>query len=146
MNDWERFGVAKGGTWNVLSRGPGSEGEPFVTSRVDGTVPAYMLETLASLMPRRKGACFRFTPMFEGSGRGGLENALVVIGPEEIETGGKKVKTWRIDWRGLTGGTSGSFFIGPTGRLELAAYGDIRVERGTPEEVMEGQPESIRSR
>jgi hypothetical protein len=151
MNDWERFGSAcacgeNEFLWTVVSRGPGSEEEAFQTHIGTGVVPAYMLETLASFMPRKRGACLRFLPLFEGSGRVALPSALVCLKTENVTTGGKTAPAWRFEWRTLDGATNAVYWLDGSGRVVRADYGDIHVERSTADDVKEGQPESILSR
>jgi len=129
-----------------VSRGPGSDEEAYQVRIGTGIVPAYMLETLASFMPREKGACFRFSPLYEGSGRVSLPSALVCIGTEKVEVDGNPTPTFRFEWQTLGGTTSAIYWLDGGGKVLRASYGEIHVERTTEDEVKEGQPESVLSR
>ncbi|MEN8150803.1 MAG: hypothetical protein ABFS86_13350, partial [Planctomycetota bacterium] len=152
MNDWERFGSAcpcgEGKfRWTVLSRGPGSDDEVFQVQIGIGVIPAYMMETLASFMPREEGACLRFKPLFEGSGRTGLPSALVCVKKEKVTVGGEEMSAWRFEWRTLgvpEGGTV--YWLDDAGQLLRISSGEIHVEATTADDVMNGQPESVISR
>jgi len=147
MNDWVRFGYRERnsegeGVWRVVARGPGAPGEPFVRVLTDDAIPAYAMETLAGLMPREAGHCFRFLPVYEASGETGLEGALCGHGPDESRGEGYV----RYEWRDLSGAAFGIYWVGPDGRVRIADYGDVRAVHGTKEEVLAGQPEEIRAR
>ena len=152
MNDWERFGSAcscgEGKfRWTVISRGPGSNDEIFQTQIGIGVIPAYMMETLASFMPREEGACLRFKPLFEGSGRTSLPSALVCVKTEKVMVGGRETPAWRFEWRTLGAPEAGTvYWLDGAGRLLRASLGEVHVERTTADDVMNGQPESILSR
>jgi len=151
MNDMERFGSACAGEggrfhWTVVSRGPGSDEDASQVQIGAGVVPSYMMETLASFMPRRKGACFRFSPLYEASGRAALPSALVCVGTEKVEIGGAPTATYRFEWQTFGGTTSATYWLDGAGRVLRASYGEIHVERTTEDDVRNGQPESILSR
>jgi len=151
MNDWERFGSAcpcgEGKfRWTVISRGPGSNDELFQTQIGLGVIPAYMMETLASFMPREEGACLRLTPLFEGSGRTGAPSALVCVKTEKVMVGGKETPAWRFEWRTLGAPEGTVYWLDGVGRLLRASFGEVHVERTTADDVMNGQPESVLSR
>jgi hypothetical protein len=151
MNDWERFGSACAGgpedfKWTVVSRGPGSDEEATQVHIGKGVVPSYILETLASFMPRKKGACLRFSPLYEASGRAGLPSALVCVGTEKVDVGGTPTPTYRFEWKTFGGTTGATYWLDGAGRLLRASYGEIHVERSTADDVLKGQPESVLSR
>jgi len=151
MNDWERFGSACACgedefKWTVVSRGPGSDEEASQVHIGKGIVPSYMLETLASFMPRRKGACFRFSPIYEASGRTGLPSALVCVGTEKVDVAGTPTPAYRFEWLTFGGTASATYWLDGAGRMLRASYGEIHVERTTEDDVRNGQPQSVLSR
>jgi hypothetical protein len=151
MNDWERFGTACAAgedefKWTVVSRGEGSNEEASQIRIGKGIVPAYILETLASFMPREKGACFRFSALFEGSGRVGLPSALVCTGTEKVDVAGTPTPVYRFEWQTLGGTTGAVYWLDGAGHVLRASYGEIHVERTTADDVLENQPESVLSR
>jgi hypothetical protein len=86
-------------------------------------VPEYLLETLASLMPMEKDACFRFHPIGEGMGTVGLPGALVVRGQEEIEYGTGKVMAWKVEQLRLGGGAVSTYWFEKPGHNLKVNYG-----------------------
>lgn len=86
-------------------------------------IPSYAVETLASCMPREKGACFHYRPVTEGSGEVGRPAALRVVGEEEVEIGGAKTKAFKIQVHGFGGDSSTAFWVNDAGRVVKAEYG-----------------------
>ena len=147
MNDWVRFGLpGDRHDWHTVTRGAGSEDERLVVPITGDTIPVYIVETLASLMPREKGACFRFLPLNEGSGQVGLAGALVCLGEKEVEANGKKVKAFGYEWRQRGGTTNGTFWMDANHLIVLADYGVVRAVATTREDALADQPAAIRAR
>jgi hypothetical protein len=151
MNDWVRYGLPMTGAtgcaiWNSTTTGPGSEEKTAVRKYHGRAVPVYMVETLVALMPRVKDACFRFLPLYEGSGEVGLESALVGIGEEKVAIGAAEHTGFKFEWRRLDGQTISAFWVDGDGRLFLADYGGIRAVHAEKAEAMKDQPEGVRAR
>ena len=121
--------------------------EADVTLPVDlPVVPSYLVEVLASLLPREAGTCYRYRLLEEGTGGVGLPSALVVVGPEEIEVDGAKVPATRVEQRSLGGAMPLVYWVGPAGRVLRADYGAPTATLSTKEKALEGLHPEIRPR
>jgi len=109
-------------------------------------IPSYLVETLACFMPRETGTCYHFRPLAEGDGTTGLRSALVAIGPEEIEHGGKKVETVKYEQHRFGGGVTGTYWIGPDSRVLRVDYGGAQGTLTTKEAALKGLHPEIKPR
>jgi hypothetical protein len=105
-----------------------------------------MVETLVSLMPREKNACFQFLPLYEGSGEMGLHSAIVGVGMEKVTVGGKDHVGFKFEWRRLDDQVVSSFWVDDDGKLFLADYGGIQAVHASKAEALKGQPEGVGAR
>jgi hypothetical protein len=151
MNDWTRYGLparAPGGCsrWNTTTTGPGIEAAATIRKFHGNAVPVYMVETLVELMPSKKNACFRFLPLYEGSGEVGMESGLVGIGAETVDVAGAEQTAFRFEWRRLDGQVVANFWVDKAGKLLLADYGEVKAVHATKAEAIKDQPEGVRAR
>jgi hypothetical protein len=109
-------------------------------------IPTYLVESLAAFLPRETGACFHFRPLVEGSGQVGLRSALFAAGEEEIRVAGEVVRTFRVEWRPLGGGASGTYWFDGPGHARLVDYGGAMAWRTSREEALRDLPATIRPR
>ncbi len=151
MNDWVRYGLPMRGAggcaiWNSTTTGPGSEESTAVRRYHGRAIPVYMVETFVALMPREKDSCFRFLPLYEGSGEVAMESALVGVGEEKVDVAGTERTGFKFEWRRLDGQVVSTFWVDGTGRLFLADYGGIQAVHAEKAEALKGQPEAVRAR
>jgi len=98
----------------------------------------YLIETLASFMPREKGACIHFRPFVESRGQLNLPSALVCTGSEEIQYQGETVQVWRMERQGLGGESTATYYVDGEGRILIGDYIGVKVFRTTKEEALSG--------
>ncbi len=151
MNDWVRYGLPMRGAggcsiWNSTTTGAGSEESAAVRSYHGRAIPVYMVETLVALMPQKKDSCFRFLPLYEGSGEVEMESALVGVGEEEVDVAGTKRSGFKFEWRRLDGQVVSTFWVDGKGKLFLADYGGIQAVHAEKAEALKDQPEGVRAR
>ena len=113
------------------------EAEPRTVPAPRNLVPTYLVEHMAVFMPRKEGACFRFTPLTEGYGQIGMPSALVCEGREQLTLRGAAVSAWKYVWRQLGGAVGGVYYVGDDGRALLTDYGGPKAVLSTKEAALQ---------
>lgn len=106
-------------------------------------VPSYMVEALASFLPRKAKACLQFRPLNEGLGTIDLPAALYCAGQEEIEQGGLKKKAWKIEQRKLGTGVTSTYWVSDDGSVLRVHYGQAWANATSKQGALAGLPEGI---
>lgn len=152
LNGWVGIGERNqdpGGTplWKVTWPPQVAGGEPHVRAVSMPTdlpiVPSYLVEALASLMPKEPKACFHFRPLNEGMGTVDLPAALYVVGEEEIERDGAKTTTWKLEQRKLGSGTTATYWVGADGKTLRIHYGGAWTNAATKDAALKDLPEGV---
>lgn len=121
--------------WETKAKAADGQEETHREPAAGDVIPTYFIYALARCMPQTQGACYRFTPVEEGSGKVGKPCALYVEGQEPSKVGDREVPTWKIQWVSMVG-VMNTHWVDAEGNVVRTDYGRERGAATTKEEAL----------